>query len=106
MGFIGKILVLVGLVIIIHAGYSSEQYRTYLKLIEEEFTSLPKDIVLQCIFGLVLGSVGAVQMAGDFKEIKASAELANKSWETASNRPSFYSFHHRGKVMLKNVMPE
>jgi hypothetical protein len=34
--------------------------------------------VLQCIFGLVLGSVGAVQMAGKFKEIKASAELANK----------------------------
>ncbi|XP_046853598.1 ER membrane protein complex subunit 5-like [Xenia sp. Carnegie-2017] len=106
MGVLGKLLVFVGLITIIHAGYSSEQYRTYLKLIEEEFTSLPKDIVLQCVFGLILGSIGAVNMAGAFKEIKASADLVNKSWETVGNRQSFYSFHHRGKVMMKNVMTE
>ena len=98
MGLVGKVLVLVGLMIIIHAGYSSEQCkcekiqrvsdfdifwhifyywlsfvlvsssntwrlfnisllfvdRTYLKLIEEEFTSLPKD-VRECSLFMVWG---------------------------------------------------
>ena len=35
-------------------------------------------IVWQCIIGLVLGCVGAVKVAGDFREIKAAAEMANK----------------------------
>lgn len=41
---------------------------------------------------------GVLYVAGDFKEIKASAELENKSWETYRNVPSFYIFcHRRGK---------
>lgn len=38
-------------------------------------------------------------IAGDFKEIKASADLENKSWETFRNIPSFYTFNHRGKTL-------
>lgn len=41
---------------------------------------------------------GVLHVAGDFKEIKASADLENKSWETFSNIPSFYMFNHRGKA--------
>lgn len=41
---------------------------------------------------------GVLQVAGDFKEIKASADLKNKSWETFSNIPLFYMFNHRGKA--------
>jgi len=26
------------------------------------------------------------------------AELQQRTWETLSNRPSFYSFNHRGKI--------
>lgn len=38
---------------------------------------------------------GVLYVAGDFKEIKASAELENKSWETFRNISSFYTFSHR-----------
>lgn len=48
---------------------------------------------------------GVMYVAGDFKEIKASADLENKSWETFSNVPSFYIFNHRGKVFSHNYVP-
>lgn len=48
---------------------------------------------------------GVLQVAGDFKEIKASAELENRSWETFRNIPSFYTFSHRGKMFSKAYKP-
>lgn len=45
---------------------------------------------------------GVMQVAGDFKEIKASADLDNKSWETFRNIPSFYIFNHRGRFLSIN----
>lgn len=41
---------------------------------------------------------GVLYIAGDFKEIKASADLENKTWDTFRNIPSFYIFNHRGKA--------
>lgn len=100
---VGHVMVAIGLVAILHAGYSAVQCRTYYKLLEEDFTGLPSDIVWQCIIGLILGCLGAVKVAGEFKEIKAAAEMANKSWESMGNRPSFYTFTHRGKAMFSNI---
>lgn len=48
---------------------------------------------------------GVLYVAGDFKEIKASADLENKSWETFMNTPSFYTFNHRGKAFSPNYIP-
>jgi hypothetical protein len=46
---------------------------------------------------------GVMNMAGDFKEIKASAELENRSWETFRNIPAFYTFNHRGKLLFSHA---
>lgn len=43
---------------------------------------------------------GILYKAGDFKEIRATTELENKSWETLRNLPAFYTFNHRGKAMF------
>lgn len=48
---------------------------------------------------------GVIYVAGDFKEIKASADLENKSWETFSNIASFYTFSHRGKALSPFYVP-
>ena len=42
--------------------------------------------------------LSVLNIAGDFKEIRASVEMSAKSWETVSNRPSFYVYNHRGKA--------
>lgn len=53
---------------------------------------------------------GVLNITGDFKEIKAAAELDNKSWETFRNIPSFYIFNHRGgkssPVLTKTSLEE
>uniref|UniRef100_A0A8C4QAI1 Uncharacterized protein n=1 Tax=Eptatretus burgeri TaxID=7764 RepID=A0A8C4QAI1_EPTBU len=64
------------------------------------FLMLPcSQVVLQALFGLFVTLCGVVNIAGDFKDLDATAELRFKTFENMSNRPSFYSFNHRGKVL-------
>lgn len=106
MNVFGRTLVTVGIISLIHAGYSAVQYKTYLKLIEEEFANLPADIIVQVIFSLTLSVFGIVKVAGELKDIHAAAELAHRSWETFGNRPSFYNFNHRGKIMFSDLLQD
>lgn len=92
--------------------------RSYLRLNELDFTHLPLDvsssvtlycllrnqlqIIFQALISLFVIMYGVMHVAGDFKEIKASADLENKSWETFRNIPSFYIFNHRGRFLSIN----
>lgn len=81
-----------------HAAYSAAQHRSYLRLNDLQFTNLPVDIIIQGVVSLFGIMYGVLYIAGDFKEIKSSAELENRSWDTFRNIPSFYTFNHRGKA--------
>lgn len=89
-----------GLLSLAHAAYSAAQHRAYLRLTEEEFTTLPVDILLQSILGLLLMCFGIVNVVGKFREIKAAADMDKRGWENLGNRSSFYSFAHRGKALF------
>ncbi|XP_023210439.1 ER membrane protein complex subunit 5 [Centruroides vittatus] len=104
MATVYKVLVIVGLLSLIHAAYSAAQHRSYLRLTEQEFTQLPLDIIVQSVIGLIATMYGVLYVAGDFKEIRATVELENKSFETYGNRPSFYIFNHRGRVLSPNYI--
>lgn len=93
-----RIALFSGLLSLLHAAYSAAQHRAYLRLTEQEFTSLPLDIFVQSFVSLVAAMYGLLHIAGDFKEIRATVELESKSWETLGNHPSFYSFSHRGQM--------
>ena len=67
--------------------------------------TIPLDITIQTIFGFVLAMVSVLQIAGDFKEIRAGIEMGKKTWENARNRPSFYVYNHRGKVFSPHYEP-
>ncbi|KAL0273821.1 UNVERIFIED_CONTAM: hypothetical protein PYX00_006402 [Menopon gallinae] len=88
-----------GVLSLFHAAYSAAQHRSYLRITQQEFYSLPLDIVTQGILSLFVAMYGIMYIAGDFKEIRATTELENKSWETLRNLQSFYCFNHRGKAM-------
>lgn len=62
-------------------------------------------IVIQGVVSLFAVMYGVMYIAGDFKEIRATVELENKSWETFRNLSSFYKFNHRGKVLSPNYVP-
>lgn len=101
MGFTSaKLLVTVGLLFLAHAAYSAAQHRAYIRLTEQEFTTLPADILIQSIAGLVITCLGIVKVVGHFREIKAAADLEKRSWECLANRPSLYSFAHRGRNLF------
>ncbi|KAK3878175.1 hypothetical protein Pcinc_017171 [Petrolisthes cinctipes] len=94
-----------GIISLFHAGYSAAQHRAYMRITEQEFTSLPTDISIQGFLSLLMAMYGILYIAGDFKEIRANVQLQNKSWETVGNRPTFYTFAHRGRALSPNYSP-
>lgn len=91
-----KISLCFGFVLLLHAAYSSAQHRTYLRITEQDFKSLPLDIILQAILSLTVLIFSTLQIVGNLKEIRT---VQNKSWETLMNFQSFYTFNHRGKAL-------
>ena len=54
----------------------------------------------QCLVSLGVVAFGVINVAGELKEIRVTAELEKQSFETVWNNPSFYSFNHRGKALF------
>ncbi|XP_073710302.1 ER membrane protein complex subunit 5 [Misgurnus anguillicaudatus] len=94
----------VGLLALAHAAFSAAQHRSYMRLTEKENELLPIDIVLQTLLSFVVTCYGIVHISGEFKDMDASSELKNKTFDTLRNHPSFYLFNHRGRVL--NRAPE
>ena len=96
-----KGLVGIGLFALAHAAFSAAQHRTYMRLTEKEDESLPIDIVLQTLLAFAVTCYGIVHVAGEFKDMDATSELKNKTFDTLRNHPSFYVFNHRGRVLFR-----
>lgn len=93
-------MVIVGLISLLHAAYSAAQHRSYLRLVEQEFNGfLPFDIVIQGLASFIITIMGIVKVCGDFKEIKALDDLKAKNIDSLANRPNFYIFNHRGRLL-------
>ena len=103
---IDKIFVCVGLLSLAHAAYSAAQHRAYLRLTEQEFSKLPADILLQSLAGLLITCYGVVKVIGSFRLIRAAGDSDKKSWDSACNRQSFYTFQHRGRALFQESLEE
>lgn len=95
-----KTLLIIGFVSLLHAAYSAAQHRSHLRLVEQEFDGLlPLDIILQALISLMVSMMGIVNVCGQFKEIRALDDLKDKSLDTLYNRPNFYIYNHRGRLL-------
>lgn len=101
-----KFILLAGFLSLFHSAYSAAQHRMYLRITEQEFTTLPLDILLQGIGSLFIVMYAVLSIAGNFKEIRATVDLESKSWETQRNLPAFYMFNHRGKSLSSHYIPQ
>lgn len=99
-----KIILLVGFCSLMHAAFSAAQYRSFLRVSEQNFTgSLPMDIVLQAGFSLILTLYMVVVVSGQFKVIQAEDDFSKRqSDQVFSTQNSFLTFNHRGKILLRN----
>lgn len=96
---LGNFFIIFGLLALVHSAYSAAQHRSYLRLAERDFDYLPVDIVVQTVLSLLVTISGVTLVAGEFKEIRATNELQNKSFEDLGRSSSFYTFSHRGRVL-------
>lgn len=94
---IGRGSVVVGMLMILHAGMGSAHHRANLRLSEQPYDGLPVDITTQCVIGFVIACFGISKVAGEFKDISATNDLNRKTLDSITNVPSFYHFAHRGR---------
>uniref|UniRef100_A0A8B9UP21 Membrane magnesium transporter 1 n=1 Tax=Anas zonorhyncha TaxID=75864 RepID=A0A8B9UP21_9AVES len=78
-----KGLVGLGLFALAHAAFSAAQ-------------------LLQTLLAFAVTCYGIVHIAGEFKDMDATSELKNKTFDTLRNHPSFYVFNHRGRVLFQS----
>ena len=100
-----KTVLFVGLIGLMHAAYSAAEWRAAARMSEGD-PMLPLDIVLQTFLFLIVTMLGVINIAGEFKEIRATVELEHQSWENLRNRPSFYTWAHRGRVFSPDYVPQ
>ena len=105
----GKLLLTIGLIGLIHAAYSATQHRNYIRLTSAESASgtawLPLDILIQTLLSLILTCIALVPLVARFRPIRIASDWESRSWFNIGNRVSFYSFNHRGKHLSVHQEP-
>ncbi|KAI3874565.1 hypothetical protein MKX03_028574 [Papaver bracteatum] len=85
-----------GILILSHAAYSTIQYRGLLKILEEEFSGPPLNVVAELLIGLVLCMYAGLCVPGKFLSIHPDSD-ENRIVSLPAN-VDFMVFNHRGKV--------
>jgi len=84
---------------LVHCGLSAAQHRSYLRLSEQDSSFLPADIIVQTLFSLLAAMWASLGVAGEFKQVRAAAQLEDKTFETVANCPNFYTFTGRDRTV-------
>ncbi|XP_027352346.1 membrane magnesium transporter-like [Abrus precatorius] len=86
----------VGLLILFHAAYLTIRYKGLLKIMEEEFSGPPFNVIIELSLGLLLCFWAALTVPGKFLSIHPHSE-ENRIVSLPANL-DFMIFNHRGKV--------
>mmetsp|Transcript_35424 Transcript_35424/g.78607 ORF Transcript_35424/g.78607 Transcript_35424/m.78607 type:complete len:108 (-) Transcript_35424:788-1111(-) len=100
---LGGLLVAAGIVVILHTTYAVIKYRELLKLLQEEYQSLPANILAELAVGAAFMTLGAFMLAGSLRSIAASK--LGRSTDIGSMRIDFVSFNLRSKAFPLDVPP-
>ncbi|KAH7511989.1 membrane magnesium transporter [Ziziphus jujuba] len=85
-----------GVLILAHAAYSTIQYRGLLKIMEEEFSGPPMNVVIELLLGFAVCMWAALTVPGNFLSIHPYAD-ENRIVSLPANL-DFMIFNHRGKA--------
>ncbi|XWS55853.1 hypothetical protein CRYUN_Cryun09bG0035500 [Craigia yunnanensis] len=94
---LGFIIGVFGVLILFHAAYSTIQYRGLLKIMEEEFSGPPMNVVLELLLGFVLCIWAALTVPGNFLSIHPDSE-ENRYVET------IYIFNSQCFIKMKLLL--
>ncbi|KAJ3763810.1 magnesium transporter [Lentinula raphanica] len=94
---LGRVFLLVATFLILHAAFSTYEHLSHLKSLGKPEGSLPYDITLEAIVGLVVGILGASLYASTLKEITWASEMKTRSIDEMDARLGFASYVNRGR---------
>ncbi|XP_052191194.1 membrane magnesium transporter [Diospyros lotus] len=97
----GLVIGVLGVMILSHAAYSTIQYRSLLKITEEEFSGPPMGVVVELVLGLVFCMCAALIVPTKFRSILPHAD-ENRVVSLPENL-DFMIFNHRGKAFPLDV---
>ncbi|KAI8924222.1 magnesium transporter [Entophlyctis helioformis] len=97
---VGRLLYVVGIVLMMHAAYSAVDHLAYLKAVGRHETSLPSDIVLETLLSLAFFIPGAVLVSGTLKPIALELELATKTMDSIDATPGFKVLNTRASAIF------
>ncbi|KAJ6619859.1 magnesium transporter [Mycena sp. CBHHK59/15] len=97
---LATIFLFLATVAVLHAAFSTYEHLSHLKAMGRPEGSLPTDIVLEALFALVLGIIGASLNAPPLKEITWAAEMRKRSIDEMDSRLGFASFVNRGRNLF------
>ncbi|XP_031491343.1 membrane magnesium transporter [Nymphaea colorata] len=87
----------IGGLLLMHAAYSTIQYRAVLKITEEKFSAPPFNVFLEVITGLSLCLWAGLAVPGKFLSILTVSE--DNRLASLPGNLDFMIFNHRGKVV-------
>ncbi|XP_078445542.1 membrane magnesium transporter-like protein [Wolffia australiana] len=93
----GYMVGVLGCIILVHAAYSTIQYRGVLKIIEEEFRGPPINVVIELLVGLALSVWAGLSAPGKFLSILPDSD-ENRMVSLPANF-DFIIFNHRGRAV-------
>lgn len=96
----GTVICTVGLVILMHAGYSTAHFQQVKEVGQED--TAPLDSIIEAFAGFFVCALGVLTSAGTFLPIKGAAG-DGKSLEAAESTREFNVFHHRGKALRRRL---
>ncbi|XP_022657270.1 membrane magnesium transporter 1-like isoform X3 [Varroa jacobsoni] len=104
MAFISKSVLWFSMLSLVHCGLSAAQHKSYLRLSEQGSSFVPVDIIVQTLISLLTAMWATLGVAGEFREVRATAQLENKTFETAANCPNFYTFPRHKDKLVKDLL--
>ncbi|KAJ0976458.1 hypothetical protein J5N97_018423 [Dioscorea zingiberensis] len=101
MGGVGFAVGVLGGLLLAHAAYATIQYRGMLKIVEEEFSGPPMNVVVELLVALVLCIFSGLTVPGKFLSILPDSD-DNRVVSLPANL-DFMIFNHRGRVFPSNA---
>ncbi|KAF1333347.1 Membrane protein, partial [Globisporangium splendens] len=112
--FFGKLLIALGSLLLLHAGYYSVKLLTYLLLlfVDAEYVKLtevtdakmpPFEVVVELLLSFVLSLIGVLITSGEVLPIRSSGALHARSLPDVISSPEFHVFNHRAKALHKRI---
>ncbi|KAH7655202.1 Membrane magnesium transporter protein [Dioscorea alata] len=97
MGGVGFAMGVLGGLLLAHAAYTTIQYRGMLKIVEEEFSGPPMNVVVELLIAMTLCMVAGLTVPGKFLSILPDSD-DNRVVSLPANL-DFMIFNHRGRVL-------